>query len=237
MPRSSASSIASEVGAPTPTRIGAPATAAFWTSSNESRPLTQRIDRRERQHARRAAPGRPPCPSRCGGRRPRGRRASSPADVEEPGRVQAAGALEGRLGEALGQGGEQRSRETSGPGWSAAAPAPRPPPARPCRRRRRTRWCRSAARRGRGAAGRRRRPRSPPGRRVGPPRAAPSIRPSPCRKPSASSSSWPGVRIVTASGSPVDADLERLLDRDLVARRRRARPSPACGGPRVRPWD
>src|SRR5947209_8824154 len=37
---------------------------------------------------------------------------------------------------------------------------------------------------------------------VGPALRAPSIRPSPCRKPSASSSSWPGVRIVTASGSP-----------------------------------
>ena len=29
--------------------IGQPATAAFWTSSNESRPLTQRIDVGERQ--------------------------------------------------------------------------------------------------------------------------------------------------------------------------------------------
>ena len=89
-------------GAPTPTRIGQPATAAFCTSSNESRPLTQRIDRQS-------------------GSRPVEQR---PADhlvhrvvaadvlaaadelaggVEEPGGVQAAGALEPRLGEALGQ--------------------------------------------------------------------------------------------------------------------------------------
>ena len=32
--------------------------------------------------------------------------------------------------------------------------------------------------------------------------AAPAIRPSPTRKPTASSSSWPGVRIVTASARP-----------------------------------
>ena len=50
----------------------------------------------------------------------------------------------------------------------------------------------------------------------GPASRGPSISPSPCRKPSASSSSWPGVRIVTASGRAVDADLQRLLDRDLV---------------------
>src|SRR3954471_12684896 len=33
-------------------------------------------------------------------------------------------------------------------------------------------------------------------------RGSPPISPSPCRKPSASSSSWPGVRIVTASAAP-----------------------------------
>src|SRR4051812_37626681 len=37
---------------------------------------------------------------------------------------------------------------------------------------------------------------------VGPARRGASISPSPYRKPSASSSSWPGVRIVTASGAP-----------------------------------
>ena len=42
MRRSSASSTASDDGAPTATRIGQPATDAFCTSSKDSRPLTQR---------------------------------------------------------------------------------------------------------------------------------------------------------------------------------------------------
>src|SRR4029079_17077019 len=42
-PRSRASSTARLEGAPTPTSTGQPASDAFWTSSNESRPLTQRI--------------------------------------------------------------------------------------------------------------------------------------------------------------------------------------------------
>ncbi len=41
IPRSRASSTASVEGAPTATRIGVPATAAFCTSSKERRPLTQ----------------------------------------------------------------------------------------------------------------------------------------------------------------------------------------------------
>ena len=40
IPRSAATAIASVLGAPTPTSTGAPATAAFCTSSNDSRPLT-----------------------------------------------------------------------------------------------------------------------------------------------------------------------------------------------------
>ena len=44
MPRSSASSTASDDGPPTATSTGQPATAAFCTSSNESRPLTQRSE-------------------------------------------------------------------------------------------------------------------------------------------------------------------------------------------------
>src|SRR6185436_18207025 len=40
-PRSAASSTASDEGAPTATSSGQPATAAFWTSSKERRPLTQ----------------------------------------------------------------------------------------------------------------------------------------------------------------------------------------------------
>src|SRR5262249_26879676 len=53
-PRSVASSIASDDGAPTAARIGHPATAAFCTSSNESRPLT---------HSTLAASGRRPSPN------------------------------------------------------------------------------------------------------------------------------------------------------------------------------
>src|SRR5256714_13354832 len=41
-PRSRASSTARLEGAPTATTIGQPAIAAFWTSSKERRPLTQR---------------------------------------------------------------------------------------------------------------------------------------------------------------------------------------------------
>ena len=54
MPRSSASSTARDVGAPTPTRIGEPARAAFCTSSNASRPLT---------HSTRSVSGRAPSSS------------------------------------------------------------------------------------------------------------------------------------------------------------------------------
>ena len=50
----------------------------------------------------------------------------------------------------------------------------------------------------------------------GPTARGPSISPSAKRKPSASPSSSPGVRMVTASGRAVDADLERLLHRHRV---------------------
>ena len=106
MLRSAASSTASEVGAPTPTRIGAPATAAFCTSSNESRPLTQSTDPLQRQQAveqraadhlvhRVVAPHVLAEVDRLAGGR------------EETGRVEAAGAREGRLAQPLGQVGEQ----------------------------------------------------------------------------------------------------------------------------------
>ncbi len=145
MPRSAASSIASEVGAPTPTRIGAPATAAFCTSSNDSRPLTQSDVLVQRQQAveqraaddlvhRVVAPDVLAHEQQLAGRR------------EEAGGVQAAGAREGRLAQALGQVGEQRARDV-GPGGQRRARGPRPPRARPCRRRRTTTSCRSGARR------------------------------------------------------------------------------------------
>ena len=56
-PRSAASSTARVDGAPTATTTGQPATAAFCTSSNERRPLTQRTwSRRGRRPSRNARP-------------------------------------------------------------------------------------------------------------------------------------------------------------------------------------
>ena len=151
MPRSAASETASEVGAPTPTRIGAPATAAFWTSSNDSRPLTHST-------------------WPCSGRRPSS--SARPIDLvhrvvapdvlahvqqlavgrEEPGGVQAAGAGEAGLAQALGQVGEQRALDRQA-GRAAPARGPRPPPARPSRTRRTTTSCRRTARDGSRASG------------------------------------------------------------------------------------
>ena len=133
MPRSAASSIASEVGAPTPTRIGAPATAAFCTSSKESRPLTQRIA---------AVSGRPPVEQRAPDHLVH--RVVAPdvlaheqqlaGRVEQAGRVQAAGALEGRLAQAVRQRGEQRAVDAGPSGrrgactaTSSSAPLPQTP--------------------------------------------------------------------------------------------------------------
>ena len=64
--------------------IGQPATAAFWTSSNERRPLTHRIVRASGSRSVAVTPSRRPCPSRCGGRRPRGGRAASPRSSKSP---------------------------------------------------------------------------------------------------------------------------------------------------------
>ena len=103
MPRSAASSIASEVGAPTPTRIGAPATAAFCDEL-EREPATHAEDLSgERQ---------PPLPQRPADHLvhrvvapdvlARGERLSR--RVEEAGRMQAAGAQERGLAQTVGQG-------------------------------------------------------------------------------------------------------------------------------------
>ena len=48
-PASSASSAASDDGADTAARTGMPAVTAFWTSSNEARPLTSRREAGQRQ--------------------------------------------------------------------------------------------------------------------------------------------------------------------------------------------
>ena len=117
--------------------------------------------------------------------------------------MQAAGALERRLARGARAARRAARASTCGPAAQPAARARRPPRARPCRRRRTTRSCRSAAAPGSRSSG----PVdlddvAPRGRPAGPAGAGASIRPSPCRKPSASSSSWPGVRIVTASALP-----------------------------------
>ena len=66
--------------------------------------------------------------------------------VEEPGRVQAARHLEGRLrlAQPLGKRGDERERDAQ-LATRRAAPRPRPPRALPCRRRRTTTRCRSSA--------------------------------------------------------------------------------------------
>ena len=107
IPRSSASDTASELGAPTPTRIGAPATAAFCTSSNDSRPLTHRI---------RSPSGTSPSSSiaaddlvhRVVAPDVLARQHELAVGVEQAGGVDAAGALERRLLEPVGQAGEER---------------------------------------------------------------------------------------------------------------------------------
>ena len=201
MPRSAASETARLDGAPTATSTGQPATAAFCTSSNERRPLTQSTDSRERQAAVEERPA-DHLVERV-----------VPADVlaraeqlagrgEEAGRVQAAGRGERRLrlAQPVGQRRHERERDAAA-STRRAAPRPRPPRARLCRRRRTTTSCRSSA----GAAqGRSPAPRPRPCSRRGRPAVALPVgsRPSERQKPSASSSSCPGVRIVTATGRP-----------------------------------
>ena len=107
MLRSAASSTASEVGAPTPTRIGAPATAAFWTSSNDSRPLTHSTDpcsgSRPSSSARpitlSIALWRPTSSRTC---------SSSPSGVKSPVACRPPVRAKVGLAQALGQVGEQR---------------------------------------------------------------------------------------------------------------------------------
>ena len=200
-----------------------PATAAFCTSSNESRPLT---------HSTLPCSGSAPSSSArpitlsIALWRPTSSRthSSSPSGVKQPGGVQPAGAREARLAQPLGQVGEQRARDRSARA-AAARRGPRPPPARPSRTPRTRTWCRSERADG-SRVERPGRPRScwPRGPAVSPAARGPSIRPSPYRNPSASSSSWPGRAHRHGERRAVDADLQRLLDRDLVGDRRRAPP-------------
>ena len=201
---SRASAIASEVGAPTPTRIGAARDRRLLDelerepAADAEHELAQRhaaVEQRAADHLvhRVVAPD------------VLAHGEQGPRRVEQPGRVQAA-----RCGRSAGcrRAGARAGRRAAragrrGPGGRRLARGPRPPRARPCRRPRTRTWCRSSG--APGVAQQRTRDLDDV-RRRGPPSArrscARSIRPSPRRNPSASSSSWPGVRIVTASGSP-----------------------------------
>ena len=156
----------------------------------------------QRQRGRRAARGRSTLSIALW--RPTSSRASSssPRGVEEPGGVQAAGAREAGWRSALGQ--RRRAARARRPArappaaactaTSSSAPLPQTP-----HDERRVEAPRA------GVAQQRPGDLDDVGREVrrsARRRAPRSIRPSPSRKPSASSSSWPGVRIVTASGSP-----------------------------------
>ena len=111
-PYSRASDTASEVGAPTPISTGAPATTAFCTSSNDSRPLT---------HSTQSASGsRPSCkrPADHLVHRVVATDVLADADelgagVEQTGCVEAAGAFETGLHKPVRQGGEQPTAERS----------------------------------------------------------------------------------------------------------------------------
>ena len=179
--------------------IGQPATDAFCTSSNESRPLTQRMRSASGRRALRGTPSpRALSSALC---RPTSSRAqrSSAARREETGgmsprsrRTHAAPSAAAR---------EVTTRDLRRP----AARSPREARRRdcliaPCRRHRTRTTCRSAAG---GAPGRGwwHRPR-PCWRQGHLGRASSGVRPSVRQKPRASSSSCPGVRIVTATGSP-----------------------------------
>ena len=195
---------------------GQPATAAFCTSSNERRPLTQStcdasgssaLEERPADdlvhrvvasdvlaHARELAVG-----------------------VEEPGRMQPAGRRERAL--RLEQPRRQRRDDVERDLERALDPRrarPRPPRSRPSRRRRTTTRCRSAA----GAARGRSRPPRP---RPCSPRDRPGARAEIGREPLREAE--PERELLVVPRRPhrdgdrlaADADLERLLDRDDVA--------------------
>ena len=116
MPRSAARSTARLEGAPTAASTGQPATAAFWTSSNETRPLTQ--TRSSASGSSSFANAQPTTLSNALWRPTSSRRqTSSPVAVEESCRVQTAGRRERglRLAQPLGQ----RRDEPSGDGQPA----------------------------------------------------------------------------------------------------------------------
>ena len=228
MPASSASSTARLDGAETAASVGIPAIIAFWVSSKLARPLT--ISTQPDSGSRSCAGG--PADDLVD--------RVVPADVlahdqqlalggEQAGRVQPAGAVEHLLvrPQRLRHPGEHAGGGPTGSvvhGVAASGCARRR--CSPCRRRRRSWWCRARGPSRAAAASRpaarvtsttlyvglpsssssqavhQRRPRPSPRR------SAPSV----SRKPRARSKSSPGVRIVTASEVPADPDLQRLLD-------------------------
>ena len=144
-----------------------------------------------------------------------------------------------RGGRLRGAGSPARARRAGPARWAAPRGARARGP--PCRTRRTRRSGESGARRPGRAGARssfglpRRSPRAPPSGLPRRCRAGPAIRASPARKPAASCSSSPGVRIVTASGLAVDPDFERLLDGHLVAEAlaaRRREPARSRSAPR-----
>ena len=173
-----------------PTRIGAPATAAFWTSSNDSRPLTHSTWSCSGSSPSSSA--RPttlsialwrPTSSRTQQQRRR-RRRRGPVACRPPVRVEAG------LAQAARAGSRAARAARRGPGAAAAARGRRPPRARPSRRPRTTTSCRSAG------APRRRAPAAAststtlaarsavgPGRRAGAPRSGPRRAGSRARAP------------------------------------------------------
>ena len=210
IPRSAASSTARLEGAPTATRIGQPATAAFCTSSNERRPLTQRS-------------------ASASGRRPFAERPADDlvegvvaADVLAQAEQLAARRRRGRSRAArrwrrtpaaprgAGRAGSRRARRARSACSRRAARRPRPPRARPCRRRRRTKRCRScaAAAPGRSPARppRRRSPRGRPARRAaaraGAPRRGRSRARAPRRARACASSPRPARRRSGSRAAP-----------------------------------
>ena len=150
----------------------------------------------------RRTPSRPPCPSRCAARRPRAGRAASPRSSKRP--------VACRPPVASNAGCASRSRSGSPARSAAGSRQLALDPGRLDRDRLERALAADTARRRRVEAARRAapdrsrarpaRPCSPRGRRAGGRRAGRS--PSESAKPIASSSSWPGVRIVTATGVP-----------------------------------
>ena len=196
---------------------GQPATAAFCTSSNDSRPLTQRIEVAQRQPARLERPA-DDLVERVVPADVLTHAEQRAARVEQAGRVQTAR----RRQRPLAPRGAVREATTGAPPTPAAcsrpaAPRPRSPRALPSRRRRTTRSCRSSA-------------AAAPGR-------SPARRARPCSRPGrAGSRGRDGAQplgereaecelLVMARGAhghrnrtAADADLERLLDRHDIDR-------------------